>query len=189
VASQFNEKRVDELITVLAELKGLHDELLVVLRAKLDAMRRADAERMQSCGARERFLAERIRQREGLRRQLAEIVADGLGLHERVGAETAGRQAKPTERRATEAITVSRLAERIGEPRRTRLTVLAAQIREAIEQVDRVNRVVALVAMEMAEHFRRVREVMISAGIEQDVYLPTGTRARVGVSHVIDAVG
>ncbi len=171
-----NEKRADELIVVLGELKSLHEELLLVIRRKLEAMRRADGEQMQSCAARERFLAERIRQREGLRRQLAEAVTESLEM----GA---------SDRKAAKMVKVGELAERMDEPRRSRMIVLASAIRQAIEQVDQANRVAALVGQEMAKHFQKVREAVISASGDGGVYCRTGRCVRMGGSHVLDAVG
>jgi hypothetical protein len=71
---------VRDLVRLLSDLMGLHAEMVMHMRSKLEAIKTADSDRIQSITARELLLASRAREREGLRRQIAERIAEGLGI-------------------------------------------------------------------------------------------------------------
>ncbi len=168
------DKRVGQVVQVLSELKHLHDELALVVRRKLDAMRAADTDALRSAVAREEFLAQRIREQDGLRRQIVELIGAALG---RSAAES-------------RAMTVSELAECLGEPARSRLLLLAGALRERVRETGELNRVAGAVSREMLRHFRHVFQVMAQASPPSGgVYTRSGfTETRTGMS-VFEAVG
>ncbi len=168
------EKRVEQVVRVLDELKHLHDELAVVVKGKIQAMRAADTDALRSAVAREGFLTQRIREQDGLRRQIMELVGELLGL----SPDEAGR------------MTVSELAQRTVEPARSRLLAVAAAIREKAQEAARANEVAAMITAEMLKHFRHVFEVMAQVDArEVGLYSRTGrTEARAAMS-VFEAVG
>ena len=166
-----SEALIGQLAECLGELRGLYEQLVGVLRRKLEAMRRADTEGLNSCGARERFLVQRMAESDATRRNLVGELQVRAGV------------------RAGQAMTLSDLAERLGEPARSRVLVLAAGLRQVVEEANQLNQVAALSAKEMLVHFGRVYEVMQSGGMGGGVYGPQGGRAQTAERRSLDAVG
>jgi len=158
VTSAAPEKRVGQLLALLEEMHQLCAELREVIGRKLAAMRRADTEAMAQAAGRERFLTERLEEREGLRKQLMELIGEQFG-----------RDGK-----ASRAMTISELASRVGEPLAVRLTALGGVLRQAMQQTAEANRVAALVGREMLGHFQRIYAVMAAGGREQSGYSRLG---------------
>ncbi len=167
------EQRLNDLVRVLGDLTRLHEELRATIRRKLDAARAAEVEVIQSCTAREAFLATRLRQRDGLRRQLAERIGGDMGL----AAETA------------RSASVSELVREAPEPLRGRVLAAATALRDRAEQVADLNRTAALVTGTMLEHLRAVTTAMTQAGSESSGYSSEGRRAVGAPVRVFDAVG
>ncbi len=163
-----------DLVRLLADLTGLYGELAMHMRSKLEAMKQADADRIQSITARELVLAERAAEREGLRRQISARILAGLG---RAAEEPSGPP-----------ITIGRMAEWYPEPRRSQLLVAAAGLREKVGEIDRMRTTVSLVTRQMLEHLGEVVKVMC-AGVGSDVYSRSGQRQRSGEAAVFEAVG
>jgi hypothetical protein len=167
------ESRSGELAFLLSDLKKLHEELLAVIQHKLAAMRRADADAINSCLAREQFLVGRIRQQEGLRQQLVQLIGKELGLT----PEQAVR------------LPLKALAERLDEPRRGQLLAQAAGLRETMLGIDRSSKVAAMVTGEMLKHFRQVCLAMARAVQSTGTYSPTGRLNSEAPAGVFEAVG
>jgi hypothetical protein len=166
------EQRVGQLTQVLGEMKRLHDELAVVVRNKLAAMRAADADRLRSATSREEFLTGRLREQDGLRKQLLELIGATFGI----------------DPKAARQMCVRDLADRVAEPMRSRLLGLAAALRERVTETAEVNRVAAVVTHEMLKHFRSVYETMARATASAGVYSRTGQTERCTEMNVFNAV-
>lgn len=160
------------LARLLAQMVELHGELATLMRGKLDAVRRADSDRMQSITAREQMLTERVVEREGLRRQITRHIIEGLGLDP---AEHAG-------------IRLTDLAEYLPEPRRSQLLVAAAGLKDKLAEIERIRVTTTLVTQEMLKHMEEVFAVM-TAGPAADVYSRSGRPAKPGSANVFEAVG
>jgi len=167
------ETRLNELATVLGDLRVLHEDLLATIRRKLEAARRAEVEVIQSCTAREAFLATRIRKRDDVRKQLAERIGAALGWSSGE-ARTAS---------------ISTLVAKAGEPVRGRVLAAAVALRERAEQVEQLNRTAAMVTGTMLKHLRAVTTAMTQAGTETCGYSAEGRRASGAPVRVFDAVG
>jgi len=167
------ESRVGDLVVLLGDLKEVHEELLAVIQQKLAAMRRADTEALNSCLAREQFLTDRIRQREGLRQQLVQLIGRELGLSSE----------------QVQGLSLRELAERVDEPRRGQLLALSACIRETLGAIDAANRVAALVTGEMLKHYRQVYSAMARSGPSMGTYSSRGQLAADRPAQVFEAVG
>jgi hypothetical protein len=167
------ETRTGELIVLMGDLQKRHEELLAVIQQKLAAMRRADTEGLNSCLARETFLADQIRQREGLRQQLMQLINKELD----VPAEAAQR------------LSLRELAERFNEPRKGQLLGLAAGLRKVLISIDSANKVAALVTGEMLKHFRQLYAAMAQAGQSSGTYSAGGRLTAGKPVQVFDAVG
>jgi len=168
-----NEQRMAQVATVLGELKRLHGELGFVVQQKLDAMRKADTDAIHAATAREEFLAQRIREQEGLRRQILQLIGEANGM--------------PAAR--ARAMTIRELAELAAEPLRSRLLAAGAALRETVVETAERNRVAAIVSQEMLKHFRQVYQVMARTNGVQGGYSWTGrAETRPGMA-VFEAVG
>lgn len=162
-----------DLVRLLADLGGLHGEMAMHMRDKLEAIKQTDSDRIQSITAREMLLAERVAEREGLRRQITARIVRGLGLD--------------AEENRSLSLTV--LAERFSEPRRSQLLVSAAGLREKLQEIGRMQATTSLITQEMLKHLGAVLDVMRSGGASTDIYSRTGTRQRSGPASVFEAVG
>lgn len=133
-------KRLKDLLKLLGGLQKLHEQLLELVQAKMDTMRRADISGMRELNERERTLAKRLQQREGLRCQLMDQIGNELGMPPRTAR----------------AIPLSQMASRIPEPGRERLLDAAQRLRQVVAQVARGNRVVGVISREILNHLRWV---------------------------------
>ena len=70
--------RADTLIRLMNDLISIHSEMITHMHRKLDAIKRADSDQMQSITAREMLLADRVAEREGLRKQVTKQILEGL---------------------------------------------------------------------------------------------------------------
>ncbi len=158
------------LVDLLDELLRLQTELEVVLRSKLDAMKRADTAAIQSASAREGLLIRRLAQ---LDRRRAELLANW-----------------PAERpRGETPRTLSLLAESLAEPHRGRMTALAAGLRQRVAAVADLHRVITIVSAEMLAHYRKVFDAMTRGPDDADLYTPRGRAGSARTTRVLDAVG
>jgi len=158
------------LVDLLEELLRLQTELEVVLRSKLDAMKRADTAAIQSASAREGLLVRRLAE---LDRRRKELLAGWPVPNPRGEA----------------ARTLSMLAESLNEPHRGRMTALAAGLRQRVAAVAELHRVITIVSAEMLAHYRKVFDAMTRSPDEADVYTPRGRAGAVRTTRVLDAVG
>lgn len=163
-----------DLSRLLGDLSGLYAELSMHMRSKLEAIKVADASRIQSITARESVLARRAAEREGLRRQITARILEGLGM---AAASPAGQP-----------VTLTALAEMFPEPRRSQLLVAAAGLREKLHEVDQMRTTLSLITDEMLKHLAEVLKVMC-AGVGTDVYSRSGRRQNAGLATVFEAVG
>lgn len=166
------EQRLDQLVTVLGELRRLYDELAVVVRNKLTAMRKAETDAIRSACSREEFLTQKIAEQDGLRKQILDLIGELLILGDRKGR----------------TLTITELNGYISEPYRSRLVGLAAALRSRLEETAEMNRVAAIVSHEMVKHFHQVYEVMARANESAGLYSRTGQAVTRPAVTVFDAV-
>lgn len=160
-----------DLVRLLSDLSGMHAELIMHMRGKLEAVRRADSDTIQSITARELLLAGRIKERDGLRRQMVRLIEAKLELP------------------VTGTTRLTELAEHLAEPRRSQLLVVAAGLRERLEELQRLQATNRLVTEGMLKHLEAVLAVMTAAGQSSEVYSPTGRRELARSANVFEAVG
>ena len=133
-------KRLRDLLTLLGQLKQLHDELAVLVKAKVEAMKHADMRALQEHTEQERKLVERIQEREGLRRQLTDVIGEQLGFSPR----------------SARTLTVSQLVSCVPEEQQEAIVESAQRLRSAVSKVAQANRVAGMVAGELVDHLGRV---------------------------------
>lgn len=144
------ERRVSQLVTLLEDIRRLYEELRDVMERKLVGMRHADTDVVMATARRERFLTDRIQERNGLRRQLMELIAESLGEARAAGA----------------TMSVSDVASRMHGETAEQLRALALTTRTVMLRVSDLNRIAGVVGKEMQEHFRRVQSAM-TAGLRR----------------------
>jgi hypothetical protein len=171
------DSRVDnwarELVRLLGEMTRLHEELAGLMRGKLDAIRRADSDAIQAITSRELLLANRVAEREGLRRDLVRNLLRDLGLN----------------RQQTAPVRITELAEHFAEPQRSQILGAAAGLRSRIEEIDRMRISTRLITEQMLGHMGEILAVMTSGGAATGVYSRGGGRETSGRANVFEAVG
>lgn len=164
---------VRDLVRLLGDLAGLHAEMAALAREKLAAMRTADGERIAAITAREMPLADRLAEREGLRRQITRRIVETLGLA----------------RSRADGLRVTELADLIPEPRRSQLITAATGLRQRLEELQRLQQTNALITREMLKHLSGVMAVMCGGGPAAEGYTRGGRHAQPYTASVFEAVG
>lgn len=152
------DKRVAQLVTLLEEIQRSYAELGDVLDRKLTAVRRADTAGMAATTRRERFLVDRIGERDGMRRQVMVLLGQAWGI----------------DGSAAEKMSVREVASRTTPALSDRLLALADATRAAMERVSHANRIIDVVGKSMAQHFRSVYDAMTTGLKQRDVYSRSG---------------
>lgn len=162
-----------ELVRLLNDMARQHDELAVLMQSKLEAIRRADSDAIQSITSSELLLANRVAEREGLRRDLVRNLLRDLGRD-------------PQE---FLSVRTSDLAEHFSEPRRSQILSAAAGLRSRIEAIDRRQTSTRLITEHMLQHMGEIIAVVTSGGAATGVYSRRGGRETSGGANVFEAVG
>jgi hypothetical protein len=165
--------RFADLLKLFNTLVTLHDELLVLIRAKIDAMKKSDVNRIQTLTEQERQVARRIHEREGLRRQLM----DGLG----------GQIGLPP--RAARALSASQLAGRLREPQKTDLLEAAGRLRDGVTRMAATNRMAGAIAGQIINHLHWVFASVRPPGDRPMGYSDEGALVASSQTKILDAVG
>lgn len=173
VARNNVEKLTRELVEALNDLTGLHGEVLMHMRNKLAAIRKADTDAIASITAREMTLMDRVIERETARRQTTKKLVYLLGQQERF----------------VEPVKLTALAEHLPEPQRSQLLGASMGLREKLKELEQTRVTTTLVTQEMLKHLKQVMTVMTSGGPGSDVYGRTGQRQSSNAAHVFEAVG
>lgn len=163
-----------DLARLLNDLTSLHGEMVLHMRGKIEAIKHADSDRITSITAREVVLAQRVAEREGLRRQITARIVKGLGREP---------QGDPRQK-----LSVGELAEWLAEPRRSQLLVAAAGLREKLQELERLQRTTSLITSTMLEHLGEVMRVMRGGG-KADSYSRSGRCQSGAAACVFEAVG
>lgn len=159
------------LLGLLEEMLVLHDELAVVLRSKLEAMKKSNVPAIQSAAAREALL---VRKMAELDRRRGDVMAS-------IGAALGSGAGK--------GLTISRVAEAAEPAERERLLAMSAGLSQRVRAVSDQHRVITIVSAEMLAHFRSVLTVMTRTGEEAGTYTRRGRMESKGSMRVLDAVG
>ena len=159
-----------DLVRLLSDLAVLYGELAMHMHDKLEAIKRADSDRIMSITAREMTLADRVAQRNGLRRQITRLLQQEL----RLPADT---------------VRITDLAEHLPEPRRSQLITVSAGLKKQLSVMEQLRLTSTLVTQEMLKHLDEILSVMTAGAPGGDVYLRTGNRQASSTAHVFEAVG
>lgn len=139
-----------ELERLLGEMLSEHERLAAVLAGKMDALRRAQPERVTECCRREEAIVRKIAALEQRRQATAQQIT---------------RRIDPT---ATEAMTLREIAESVDEPQRGRLLTLHAKLRDIAQRTQHEARVAKQATEGLLNHveglMQRIAQVVADAG-------------------------
>lgn len=138
---------LDELERCLLRLAEEHDGLLDLIRRKQRAMRMGQPELVTDCCERENHHVQRIGGLEGHRQK---------AVGELTALLTPGTQ-------QGQPLTLSEIAERVGEPRRGRLLVLHQRLRQTMHTVQRENQIARQATEGLLHHVRGVIQQVTQA--------------------------
>ena len=163
--------QVRELLELLSALHELLKRLLELARAKVDAMRGADAVGLQRCAAEECGLLERLFEHEDQRNAAFARLAQSLHWND------------------VARVRLSDIAERLPEPFSSRLRARTAGLRRTADELRQKNRLAAEVARHLHDHIRAVFEEVARVNQESVVYGPSGKHEQRTNETWVDAVG
>lgn len=132
--------RINDLVRWLGHVEAVHEQLLTLVRSKIDAMRAADVGTMRTLAERERLLVQRLQRRHRLREKLMDKLGEDLSM------------APGTAR----AIGLSQLAARLPLAQKSRILDAGEALRRVMAQVAQANRVAGVVSREVVTHLRWV---------------------------------
>ena len=167
------ERRCRDLLRLLEGLTERHTELLRALQDQVEAMGRADHERMRITGARIESLTQGIAVQEGLRRQLMDAMGKELGLEPRRGRE----------------LTAGQMAERLSGTARETFEAASGRLRDVVDRVARANRLSAGVITGVLGH---LKQVFAAIGREREpggCYSGGGRSVRAPSMSILETVG
>jgi len=160
------DKLVAELLTLLREILASQQRLLQIAVARQEAMRVYELERLNTLMDEERVETQR---------------AEGLGLRRKMlmhqFQNLLGRQVEAK---------VSEIAKRCGEPAKTQLQVLAAEIRTVVEQLDKHTRINAKVSETVVKGLAKVLRVMTGMAQHAGLYMRNGRKAALRGIHMLE---
>lgn len=172
-----NERRVGARIADLAKLLGqmseLNEQLAPVLESKIEAMRRADTEGMGTCEQREARLIEQLRERDGFRKQLMDIIGTELGLPPKAGR----------------TLNLTQLGLRVNEAERAALVAAGNRLRSEVAGVRQVERVASAVSREILYHLQWIFAAVKPHDDHGNEYSPDGALVRRGGSAMVELLG
>ena len=167
-------KTTGDLASLLEQLIELQKALHEVIRGKLDAMRRCDAQAMTAAAHREGNVSAKIAALDDCRRERVGELCRALDI------PRPGRIAN---------VTLRTLARHLDKKQGEHLNRLGETLRERMLKVAEANRVVELVTQEMLQHFRNLFSVFTQDEEGSQMYSRGGAVASGAGAKVLDAVG
>jgi hypothetical protein len=162
------EDEITALERILRRQLEDHERMLACLQRNREAVRRADMEAI-------RFVCQ---EQNSIAQQMAEVEKSRLTV--------VGRLTEILQPQASAPLSVSQIAEAVGEPAGHRLTGLAGQLRVAVGEVRRTSSVVRTAADALARHMSGLMQTVQSALSRARVYshrgrLATGAQSRFSI--------
>lgn len=165
--------RLRDLVRLLDDLERMTGELHDRVQAKVDACRSGDTAAIAALVECEQALIHRLRERDGLRRQLMEQIAAEWNMPPR----------------AARMLSLAALAARVSEPVRAQLEGAAGRMRASAMKLVRANRVAGIITREVLAHLNLVFE-QVASSVRQPVgYAANGAVVSGVRDKLIDAVG
>lgn len=166
-------QRLKDLIKLLESIKQLQTQLLNLIRDKLSAMRRSDTAEMQKLAEREQELVKHVQEREGLRKQLMDMIGEEIGLSSR----------------SVRMLCITQLCDYIPQASREVLLMAAQSLREVVLKVAQANRVVSVTAREVVQHLAWVFSSVKPKSDRSPDYTGSGAPVVCAQARLFDTVG
>ncbi len=166
-------RRVRDLVRVLEELTGLHEQLAETMEQKIAAMKRADLIVLTQMTDQEKELAGRITERDGLRRQILDVLGTQMGLPSK----------------AARALTAGELGAAASQPEREALGQARDGLRPVLDRVARLNRLAFAVSRAILSHLEWVFSAVKPRVSSPVGYAGDGGAVGLSGTQVLDAVG
>lgn len=160
------DKLAAELLTLLREILAGQQHMLKLVLARREAMRSFDIARMERMVEEDRLAAQQLA---NLDRRRQSLVAQFRAL--------LGKGVEPT---------VSEISKRIGEPHKSQLLALAAQVRETVEQVERNTRINATVSEAVVKGLAKVLKIVTGLAQHAGLYMRNGRKAALHGIHLLE---
>ena len=151
------EKLLLKLESALQRQIVAHEQLLALLKQKLDACRRADHARMN----------ELMKDENKSLQEIGEIEKERLTL--------VAHLTQAMDPKATEPLRMGDLAEKLNEPARSRVLLLRLKLRDRMQQVQRESRVIRLASEQLLRHMQGIVQTIGGAMTGISTYGRTGT--------------
>jgi flagellar biosynthesis/type III secretory pathway chaperone len=189
--SKNESSRLPELFRLLDAMRNLYEQLNETVRTKLHAMRKADIAEIQAALERERTLVARLVEREGLRKQLMDLIGKEVGLDPATGTKPpANANAAPVlAGRAGRTLTVSQLAQLLSPMRASELKSRADALRKTVAEVAQANRVCDLTTRSLLHHLQWVFASVRPQSDPPIVYSGLGGTVTHSATRLVDIVG
>jgi hypothetical protein len=160
------DKLVTELLTLLREILASQQRLLQIAVARQEAMRVYEIDRLNALIEQEKVETQKAESFSNRRRVLMNQFTNVLGR----GVE----------------IKVSEIAKRVGEPQKTELLVVAAEIKAVTEQLERNMRVNAKISESVVKGLAKVLKVMTGLAQHAGLYMRNGRKAALRGIHMLE---
>ncbi len=160
------DKLVAELLTLLREILASQRILLQIAVARQEAMRVYEIDRLNALIEQEKQETQKAESFSNRRRVLMNQFTNVLG-----------RQVE---------MKVSEIAKRCGEPAKTELLVVAAEIKGVTEELDRNMRVNAKISESVVKGLAKVLKVMTGLAQHAGLYMRNGRKAALRGIHMLE---
>ena len=163
------DKLAPEILELLRDLLAAHQRLLSLAQARQEAMRAFDIGTLNRLQEREEQETRQLAVLEKRRREIMERCRTVLGRNV--------------------PLTMTQIAQRLGEPRATQVLTLAAQLKKAVEQLERVQRINAKASQAVVSSIAKVLKIVTGMAQHAGLYMRNGRKASLHGIHLLDAVG
>lgn len=171
-AQNFNQQELRELVRAFEALRGLHEQLIKVLEAKIAAMKSADSAALQTAGRGEQELTRNLSERDARRSALMQSLARQCGM-------TA---------RAARNATVSQIAAHLPAAEGELLQNAASRLQPVMARAAQANRIAGTIAKQVTSHMKFVFSALRPAQSSPVGYTLRG-ESYVAGSAIMDVVG
>ena len=165
--------RWSDLLTLFDTLQALHEQLLTLIRTKIEALRKNDVKAMDELTGQERDLVENIQEREGFRRQLLDSIGKEVGWSTQT----------------VRAMSASQLAVHLAEPQRAALLEKVGTLRHLLSRVADANRLAAVISRGVLDHLHWVFEAVRTREDRPVGYSGSGVLVKGAKTKIFEAVG
>jgi hypothetical protein len=165
-------RRASDLARLMVQLAGLYEQLLALTERKLQTIRAADIDSMCGCNDEQEAILKRIRERDGLRKQLMDAIGVEVGM-----AAKSGRN-----------FSVSQLLPQLPASACQEVKAARDRLRDAIGRLAQANRVSGAVSRELIHHLQCVFSAVRPAAIVAGQYSSSGN-LRLAAARVFETIG